>query len=97
MFLRTGYNHTKHAGYKGAGSALPSTQKGRRGPLNVFCTMQRAQDDDMNDPPLLDDFKILKRRLFQWQGEQQTSKVNRHEAQGCHSASELPDHTLSTP
>ena len=57
--------------------------------MNVFCTMQRAQDDDMNDDPLLDDFKILKRRLFQWQGEQQTRKVFRYEAQCCHSASEL--------
>ena len=28
----------------------------------------RAQDDDMNDDPLLDDFKILRRRIFQWQG-----------------------------
>ena len=52
--------------------------------------MQRAQDDDMNDDPLLDDFKILKRRLFQWQGEQQTRKVFRYEAQCCHSASGLP-------
>ena len=36
-----------------------------RGP----CTfLQRARDDDMNDDPLLDDFKILRRRVFQWQG-----------------------------
>ncbi len=50
--------------------------------MNVFCTMQRAQDDDMNDDPLLDDFKILRRRLFQWQGEQQTRQASdmRHNA-----------------
>ncbi len=27
------------------------------------------QDDDLSDDPLLDDFKLLRRRVFQWQGQ----------------------------
>ena len=30
---------------------------------------QRVQDDDLSDDPLLDDFKLLRRRVFQWQGQ----------------------------
>lgn len=36
--------------------------------IKMYDVLQRAQDDDMNDDPLLDDFKILRRRAFQWQG-----------------------------
>ena len=37
--------------------------------LKECCNMQRAQDDDMNDDPLIDEFTTLRRRLFHWQGE----------------------------
>ena len=30
---------------------------------------QRVQDDDLSDDPLLDDFKLLRRRVFQWHGQ----------------------------
>jgi hypothetical protein len=29
---------------------------------------QMSQDDEVGDDPLLDDFKLLRRRVFQWQG-----------------------------
>ena len=31
---------------------------------------QRLQDDEMGDDPLLDDFKVLRRRIFHWHGEE---------------------------
>lgn len=37
------------------------------GPL--CAEMQRLQDDDLSDEPLLDEFKVLRRRIFQWNGE----------------------------
>ncbi|EIE18029.1 Sec7-domain-containing protein, partial [Coccomyxa subellipsoidea C-169] len=35
----------------------------------------RHQDDELSDDPLLDDFKLLRRRIFQWNGEQEWSKI----------------------
>ena len=32
------------------------------------CHMQRAQDEDPSDDPLLEEFKLLRRRVFQWRG-----------------------------
>ncbi len=31
--------------------------------------MQRLQDDELSDEPLLEEFKVLRRRIFQWNGE----------------------------
>lgn len=30
--------------------------------------MQRLQDDELSDDPFLDDFKLLRRRVFTWKG-----------------------------
>ena len=30
--------------------------------------LQRMQDDEMGDEPLLEDFKVLRRRIFHWHG-----------------------------
>ena len=55
--------------------------------------LQRARDDDMNDDPLLDDFKVLRRRVFQWQGEPGTlygSKLHLLRAYTGNTGSHLP-------
>ena len=48
------------------------------GDERMRCNTQREQDDDINDDPLLDEFRLLRRRLFHWQGEQQPRIVASH-------------------
>ena len=36
--------------------------------LRLLFLSQRLQDDEMGDDPLLEDFKILRRRIFHWHG-----------------------------
>ena len=35
---------------------------------NILHATQRAQDEDPSDDPLLEEFKLLRRRVFQWRG-----------------------------
>ena len=53
--------------------------------------LQRARDDDMNDDPLLDDFKILRRRVFQWQGELLRTRMNSSSVYSLHPVIRLQD------
>lgn len=38
-------------------------------PQRVPVSLQRLQDDEMGDDPLLDELKLLRRRIFHWHGE----------------------------